>query len=322
MKLDILKFWNNMPAGNPGHAALYAAAGLGLLSAGLAGFIYWQNLNVSQNLIEAETAMSMPVASGITVAQQAIPDPASGIASAVSSNAASGVAVTGTSGITPSNLPATASGPHPASNWTHPLRPHKKQATPAPAPKTDELNLAYTALLAGMLDEAENKYRQALLAHPHEKDALLGLAIIAQRNRQYERAARLYRQVLREDIGNAPAAAALVSLSATADPVAAESQVRELIDIKPAAPQFHYALGNILAPQSRWGEAQQSFYRAWSLAPDNALYTYNLAVSLDRLHQTKSALPYYEKSRQEADTNMLDRKAIEHRMRELGAEQP
>ena len=183
----------------------------------------------------------------------------------------------------------------------------------------DLLKEAYLALSRGHLNLAEEKYLAYLARRPHEKDALLGLAVTYQRTLQNDSAARLYRQVLNEDMSNAAAAAGLISLSAEADPVAAESQLKELIEVKPAAPELHYALGGVLAEQKRLGEAEQAFYRAYSLAPDNALYAYDLAVSLDRLHQSDAAIPYYEQalSLSQSDDAMLDLNAVGRRIREL-----
>lgn len=228
-------------------------------------------------------------------------------------------------------LPATASGTETSANkaWTHPLTAKKQQqrkttrksagksAAPGIRNSAAPLKEGYLALSQGHLDLSEQYYLEVLAQRPHEKDALLGLAVVAQRKQQTERAAELYRQVLHEDIGNTTAAAGLVSLSAQADPVAAESQLRELLDIRPAAPELHYALGNILASQLRWGEAQLAFFRAYSLRPANALYAYNLAVALDHLHQPAAALPYYEKTMHLAKDPALDQDAIVRRIHEL-----
>ncbi len=295
----------------------YAAAGFALLAGGLSWFIYQQNQYVPIAAQRDEFA----AASAVLPASQA--PAASGIADAVAS------------------LPATASGTDSSANedqsrirslaasgTTQPLekrKPRRKIAKPGiqVGSRLDPLQQGYLALSEGRLDQAEQSYLAALAQRPHEKDALLGLAVIAQRKMQTERAANLYRQVLREDMGNAAAAAGLVSLSVMADPVAAESQLRELLDIKPGASEFHYALGGVLARQQRWGEAQQAFFRAYGLAPDNALYAYNLAVSLDRLHQSAAALPYYEQASRLAkpDDPAIDQDAIGRRIQELNNSQ-
>ncbi|MCX7192727.1 MAG: hypothetical protein NTY60_03765 [Proteobacteria bacterium] len=289
----------------PSGIRYFAVAGLMLLSAGAFWFIYQKNQYVPIATRQPElAAASSPAAAASPV------------------TAASGVAVVNT-------LPATAAGAdsltYKDKSWTHPVEPGKHQAKkrrhkPAGtriAVGTDLLKEGYLALSEGRLDQAERSYLAALSQHPHEKDALLGLAVIAQRKMQTDRAAELYRQVLREDLGNAAAAAGLVSLSMQADLVSAESQLRELIDLKPAAPEFHYALGNVLARQLRWGEAQQAFFRACNLAPDNALYAYNLAVSLDHLHQPAAALPYYQKAGKLANDSTLDMDKIGRRIQEL-----
>ncbi|MFA6922454.1 MAG: tetratricopeptide repeat protein [Gallionella sp.] len=279
---------------------LYTIAGLLLLTGGFVWYLSTQNQDVPPKINITETPEQPVSALRIVSAQQ----PASGIAP---------------------TSPAPAVVPSVKKSWTHPLaargnHPQKRKSAKKPAalPAGDDpLKDGYLALSEGNLDLAERNYLAVLAERPHEKDALLGLAVIARRRQQVDRAADLYHQVLREDMGNAAAAAGLVSLSEQADPVAAESQLRELLDIKPAAHELHYTLGCVLARQQRWGEAQQAFFRAYSLAPGNALYAYNLAVSLDRLHQDAAALPYYEKAYRQAKDPTLDMNAIERRIQEL-----
>lgn len=288
----------------------YAIAGLILLAGGLSWLIYQQNRHIPVATEQADLA-ALPV----DAASQ--PVAASGIAETLAA------------------LPATASGAdsltYKDKSWTRPVetkkqakrKPRRKIAQPGIQPRPDPLRLAYQALSEGRLDQAEQDYLAVLAQQPHEKDALLGLAVIAQRRMQTERAAELYRQVLREDLGNAAAAAGLVSLSVLADPLAAESQLRELIDLKPTAAEFHYALGGVLAAQQRWGEAQQAYFRASSLKPDNALYAYNLAVSLDHLHQPAAALAAYEQATRLARPRdpAIDQNVIARRIQELKGSQ-
>lgn len=301
----------------------FAIAGMVLLIAGAAWFYYQQS----------QLSSVAPAQSATPLTAEAAAPTASQVA------AASSVAATDSASAKPLAL---ADAPTASGNPTDTNATQKSVASPAKADKKrsarngqrktarpaagivagrsqDPLQEGYQALSQGRLDQAERYYQLALAQHPHEKDALLGLAVIAQRKQQTQRATELYQQVLREDIGNTTAAAGLVSLSEHADPLAAESQLKQLIDIKSNAPEFHYALGNVLARQLRWGEAQQSFFRAHSLAPTNALYAYNLAVALEHLHQPAAALPYYVKASQLATPGdaSLNRAVIQQRIQEL-----
>ncbi|OGT22260.1 MAG: hypothetical protein A2342_05160 [Gallionellales bacterium RIFOXYB12_FULL_54_9] len=302
---------NGQPAPKKSHLITYLVAGLILLCAEAAWYFYQSykyNHEITRYTIQQKQAASAVSPAPASAASQPL--------------AASSIAEIATA------LPATASGTGESikKTWTRPLaaKPAAKKRKTAKKslrlpPATDALNEAYLALSEGRLDQAEQHYLEILSQQPREKNALLGMAIIAHRQLQTERAADYYRQVLREEMGNAAAAAGLVSLSAQADPVAAESQLRELIDFKPGAAEFHYALGNVLARQERIGEAQQSYFRAYSLAPRNTLYAYNLAVALDRLHQPAAALPYYEKAAQlsRSSDTAFNREAVERRIAEL-----
>jgi tetratricopeptide (TPR) repeat protein len=276
----------------------YAASGLMLLAAISSWYLYQYNQYTTKQPDSTQSPASPPISASQPVAASSVAE-------------------------TIATLPPSASGTNSSSKWTHPAAnrqpKHRRPAQPASAPRADALTVAYQSLSEGNLEQAEQSYLAVLASQPHEKDALLGLAVIAQRRMQAERATALFRQVLREDLGNTTAAAGLVSLSALADPVAAESQLRELLSIKPDAAELHYALGGVLARQQRWSEAQPAFFRAYSLAPEKALYAYNLAVSLDHLRQTAAARPYYEKAIQlaQAGDTTINRDLVERRIKEL-----
>jgi len=59
---------------------------------------------------------------------------------------------------------------------------------------------------------------------------------------------------------------------------------------------LYFTLGNQYAQQGRWAEAQQAYFKAFATDPDNADYAFNLAVSLDQLHQPALALEYYRRA--------------------------
>ena len=155
----------------------------------------------------------------------------------------------------------------------------------------------YAAYVAGDLASASKEYQQALHDEPNNRDALLGLGAIDVRAGRYESAEALYLRVLQLEPRDAQAQAALIALrSGRSDPLATESRVKTLLAADPAAHALNFTLGNQLASQNRWAEAQQEYFRAYSAEPDNADFAYNLAVSLDHLRQPRQALDYYQRA--------------------------
>jgi uncharacterized protein HemY len=69
-----------------------------------------------------------------------------------------------------------------------------------------------------------------------------------------------------------------------------------MIAEQPDEPALHFALANVYAASARWREAQQSFFSAYIGDPEQPDYLFNLAVSLDHLHQGKLAREFYEKA--------------------------
>ena len=158
------------------------------------------------------------------------------------------------------------------------------------------VSAAYEAFSSGDLPQAETLYRKALQADRHQRDALLGLAAIAVRRNLHGDAAALYQRLLEIDPRDTAAQAGLADLQLNADPVAGESRIKLLLTQEPRSPHLNFALGNLYAAQSRWSEAQQAYFNAYSAAPNQADYAFNLAVSLDHLGQYRIAVTYYRKS--------------------------
>lgn len=158
------------------------------------------------------------------------------------------------------------------------------------------LKSGFAALEAGDLAAARVEYDRALRGDPLNRDALLGLAALDVRVGDYDRAAANYGRVLELDPRDPNAAAGLISLRGMNDPVLAESRLKTLLAAQPDTAVLHFALGNIFAAQSRWAEAQQSYFRAMATEPENPDYVFNLAVSLDHLHKEKLALEQYKRA--------------------------
>jgi tetratricopeptide (TPR) repeat protein len=132
-------------------------------------------------------------------------------------------------------------------------------------------------------------------------DALLGLAAIAMQGNRAEEASRAYVRILELDPRNALAQSGLISLVGRADPLAAETRLKQLIARDPS-PFLYFTLGNVYADQSRWAQAQQAYFQAHHLEPTNPEYAFNLAVGMEHLSQPKVALGFYRQAVKLAET--------------------
>lgn len=159
------------------------------------------------------------------------------------------------------------------------------------------LSEAYAALNAGNLESSQRIYNQLLRGEPGSLDALLGLAAIATQQGNSEQASRHYLKVLEFDPRNALAQAGLIGMLGRADPLAAETRLKQLIVREPSA-YLYFTLGNVYADQNRWPDAQQAYFQAHHLQPDNPDYAYNLAVGLEHVGQPKPALSFYRRATQ------------------------
>lgn len=171
------------------------------------------------------------------------------------------------------------------------LRPGR----PATALASYLLLSAHEAYTAGDLPHAQTQYRQALQNDPANLDALNGMGAIALQQGQPEQAEDLFRRAL---LLNPHDPVALAGLSQTRAPdlPRAETRLRISLAKQPDAIATQIALGDSLAGQQRWAEAQQAYFQAHALAPEDPDLAYNLAVSLDHLGQRQPAVTYYRKA--------------------------
>lgn len=187
-----------------------------------------------------------------------------------------------------------------------------------PARVVPALENAYAALNSGDLGNAQQQYETALRQDANSRDALLGMATVAVRQNRGEQAAAYYLRLLELDPNDATAVAGLVSARG-GDASQSERRLKAILATNPDAGPVLFALGNLYAQQSRWPEAQQTYFRAYTAAPDNADYAYNLAIGLDRLNQGSLALTYYQRALALAQDKAagFDRNALRQRMHEL-----
>jgi len=180
------------------------------------------------------------------------------------------------------------------------------------------LTAAYQAYQKGDLATAWQRYREVLLKDAKNRDALLGMAAIAQQQRQDDAAIQYYRQVLALDPRD-PEALAGMSAFSTGDAAGKESRLKLSLAQTPQSAALHFALGNLYSEQSRWGDAQQAYFNAFRLEPANAQFAFNLATSLDHLGQKKLAAQYYAQALQIDTTGNsgFDRVQTQQRLNQL-----
>lgn len=176
---------------------------------------------------------------------------------------------------------------------------------------------AYQAYQHGDYTTATQGYREVLGNDPHNRDALLGLAAIAQQQGEDETAQRYYRQLLALDPRDPVAEAALMNYSP--DSGNSESRLKLMLSDQPRSAALHFALANYYAGISSWGDAQQYYFNAHTLDPSNPQFTFNLAVSLDHLGQRKLAAQYYQQALQldTSGNSGFDHAQAQHRLNEL-----
>jgi len=196
---------------------------------------------------------------------------------------------------------APPSAPRSAPRFVPPPQPRLAEApvtqTRQPPQIDPKVASGYAAYLAGDLATARSDYHAALRDDAGNRDALLGLAATDVRSGRYEAAEATYLRLLQSDPTDSNAQAGLIALRASRlDPVATESRVKNLLAADPGANVLHFTLGNQLAQQGRWAEAQQAYFKAMAADPDNPDFAFNLAVSLDHLRQSKLAADYYRRA--------------------------
>lgn len=203
-----------------------------------------------------------------------------------------------------------------------PAQPAQTQATLMFKPHTDNVAMliaeGYRAYRAGDVTAAAEHYQAALQKDEKNRDALLGLAAIAQRQQNDGLAIQYYSRVLTLDPRDPAAYAAMTALNLS-NPASAESRLKELLAHRPHAGILYFALGNVYADQSRWGDAQQAYFSAVNREPENAQFNFNLAVSLDQLGRNILAAQYYQRALQldQAGAATFNHLAAQQRLQKL-----
>lgn len=265
---------------------------------GIAGYFWWQ-LQPKSALVAHRAPPPPPAATSAPIAVPPAPTiatpPAAPLAAAASparapspdaddkdDDSASGAAKAAPQVRRPSPLAAEPTAPE------SPIR-----VTRSPLKVNPALIRGFDAFNRGDLSVAQTEYERARKSDPRNTDALHGLAAIAVRQGRVDEAERLYRQLAETDPHDTVALSALINMRGQTDPGAAESRLKSLAADQPELAAPHFSLGNLYARHGRWNDAQQAYFRAFNAEPDNPDILYNLAISLEHLHQNKLAAQYY-----------------------------
>lgn len=173
-------------------------------------------------------------------------------------------------------------------------RPHKpetvrKPRSHPPLSASSSLESGYAHYMEGDLEAARFSYLEALRQDPRSADAFNGLAAIALARGATAEAAGLFEQALRDAPQDPTALAGLASLK----PGDSEARLLRVLAEHPESTTALSAQANLMARQGRWHEAQQTWFRAITLAPENPDFLFNLAVALDHIGQGGAARAYY-----------------------------
>lgn len=167
--------------------------------------------------------------------------------------------------------------------------------------ESQKINEAFAAYQAGNFQEARAGYEAVLQEFPNNRNALLALGAMYMNSGDKDSAAQLYSQVLRVDPRNEIARAQLIALQQQPVNFNSESALKTMLHQNPEKSYLHFTLGNVYASELRWAEAQQSFFKAYQFDSTNPDYALNLAVALDQMGQTETALDYYHVALRLAD---------------------
>lgn len=294
----------NRQSSPPGRLVWFAIAGvIGGLAIG--AYVWWQMQPASTLLItRGEPApVQVQVAPTPSPRVAATPTPASTEAAPTAASAIQRTAPAAA----PTQPPSSALSPPDRGNLGDadppsraappaeaPVRLARTQSAPSAVPP--QLAAGYAAYQAGDLATAQRHYAMHLRRDPNNVDALNGMGAIAIREGRPEDAIRWFRRSLEAVPGDSVATVGLASLLPTDDIVAQESRLRSQFESSPDDGTTSFALGNALARQGRWSEAQSAYFDAHTADPGNPDYLFNLAVSLDQLDQPALAQTYYRRA--------------------------
>ena len=157
----------------------------------------------------------------------------------------------------------------------------------------DSVRAGYTALLRGEYDTALGFYDQTLQQEPNSILALLGRGASLQKLRRFDEAQASYDRALKIDPENREALTNMTTIIGERAPTEALSRLLDLEKNYPAFSPIKAQIGLIYAKMGTMEPALDYLRRAAELAPDSAMYVYNMALVLDHMGLRDQAIAAY-----------------------------
>ena len=157
------------------------------------------------------------------------------------------------------------------------------------------LREAYNAYQSGDYNRAMKLYNQVIEVDPGNRNALLARAAINVQNNSSTAAIKDYQALLLRNPKDSLAMTSLITV-ANLSPRKTESQLKLMLRDEPDSPYLNFALANAYGAQNRWQEAQGYYFKALENNPQDPNYAYNLAVSLEHIAQPLAAVSYYQRA--------------------------
>lgn len=155
-----------------------------------------------------------------------------------------------------------------------------------------DVTRGYRALQQNQFSQAREAYSQVLSRIATQRDALLGIAYAHHALGDTTQAVATLRRLIELYPRDSDAISALYLIGG-GDPLEQESRLKQMLERSERPSALHYALGVLYFEQSRYGEAERAFDRAFSIEPEQPDYAFNLALALDRLGRTREAARQY-----------------------------
>jgi hypothetical protein len=194
------------------------------------------------------------------------------------------------------------------------------QKTKKQDPVGEKLDAAWLAYENAQYDKAKKLYKDVLIIEASNRDAMLGMGAIAILEKDNIMAQEFYLALLKQDPRDPVATAALASLHNDESSLKVnEERLLSMLQNNPNAAHLNFVLGNIYAQQNKWKSAQLSYFNAWQHDGNNADYIFNLAVSMDQLGKQQQAINFYKDSLHKSVNKQVSfsRDAVQKRINDL-----